>query len=294
MYPVQYLTLKNGETIAYRDTNTEGKTLLLVHGNMSSSVHYEILMERLQNYYHVIAVDMRGFGDSSYLQEINSLHDFAVDIEELILTLDLKDVSLLGWSTGGGVVLEIAVDLPDRIEKVFLLDSVGIKGFSIYRKDTAGQPIMEELLSTKEDIAIDPIQVLPILDAYKTKNKPFLRMVWDASIYNLKKPNAALYDSYLDAMLKQRNLVDVDYSLVHFNMSDESNGVEEGNGRIHKVECPVVILHGTKDLVVPFSDSEYTASVLGDKAKLIPLKGVGHSVISDDLDLISEVIINNM
>ena len=85
-------------------------------------------MEKFEKDYTVYALDLRGFGDSSFENEINSLRDFAEDVELFIKALDLKNVYLCGWSTGGGVVLEVAADMPDRIEKELLLDSVGIKG----------------------------------------------------------------------------------------------------------------------------------------------------------------------
>ena len=80
-YEVKTLLLSNGETIAYRECGHGDKTIILVHGNMSSSVHFQTTMEALENDFKVYAVDMRGFGDSSYNSELNSLHDFSIDIQ---------------------------------------------------------------------------------------------------------------------------------------------------------------------------------------------------------------------
>ena len=60
-------------------------------------------------------------------------------------------------------------------------------------------------------------------------------MIWNAVIYNLKQPSEEDYDLYLEAMLKQRNLIDVDYSLVHFNMTLDHNGINSGSGRMNLV-----------------------------------------------------------
>lgn len=284
-YPVQTLTLKNKEVIAYRECGQGEKTLILVHGNMSSSVHFQTVMEQLESQYKIYAVDMRGFGDSSYHAELNSLKDFAEDIELWIEALDLNDFSILGWSTGGGVVLEIAADLPERVKQVLLLDSVGIKGYPMFKKDDKGQAILSQLLTTKDEIKTDPIQVQPILNAYETQNKDFLKLVWNAVIYNIKQPSESDYEMYLDAMLKQRNLVDVDHALVHFNMTHDFNGINTGSGRIDLIKCPVVIMHGKLDYVVPFSHAEEMKRYFNDQAILIPFENVGHSCITDDLDL---------
>ncbi|MGB7594889.1 MAG: alpha/beta hydrolase [Erysipelotrichaceae bacterium] len=293
-YPVQTVTLPNGETVAYRQAGTQGEMLVLVHGNMSSSVHFQTTMERLENEFRVYAVDLRGFGDSSYLHEMNSLHDFALDVEGWIAALDLKDFTLLGWSTGGGIVLEIAADMPERVKKLVLLDSVGIKGFPLYKKDEKYQPILSELYTNKEDIAADPVQVLPILNAYAKRDKGMLKAIWNAVIYNQVQPNEEDYDEYLDAMLKQRNLVDVDYSLLMFNFTHDFNGVCEGSGRIDLIKCPVVILHGAKDYVVPYPMALEMKTYFGDRAKLIPFENAGHSVVTDDLDLFVNTLKENV
>lgn len=282
-YELKTLVLSNGETIAYREAGSGSKTVVLVHGNMSSSVHFQTTMEALEKDYKVYAVDMRGFGDSSYNNELNSLRDFSEDIQLWVEALDLKDFNILGWSTGGGVVLELAADMPERVKKVFLLDSVGIKGYPMFKKDEKGQPILTQLITTKEEIKVDPVQVLPILTAYATRNKDLLKMIWNAVIYNTVQPNEEDYDAYLEAMLKQRNLVDVDYSLVHFNMTSENNLLGMGSGRMALVEAPIVILHGKNDYVVPFNQAEEMKQFFGDQAVLIPFEG-GHSLPTDCFD----------
>jgi pimeloyl-ACP methyl ester carboxylesterase len=288
-YEVKSLLLSNGETIAYREAGNGSKTVILVHGNMSSSVHFQTTMEALEAEYKVYAVDMRGFGDSSYHYELNSLHDFSEDIQLWIKALDLKDFNILGWSTGGGVVLELAADMPERVKKVFLLDSVGIKGFPMFKKDEKGQPVLTQLITTKEEIKVDPVQVLPILTAYATRNKDLLKMIWNAVIYNTVQPNEEDYDAYLEAMLKQRNLVDVDYSLVHFNMTSENNHIGRGSGRMLLIQAPIVILHGKNDYVIPFNQAEEMKQHFGDQAVLIPFEG-GHSLPTDCFDAYIKVL----
>lgn len=289
-YEVKTLLLSNGETIAYREAGQGEKTVVLIHGNMSSGVHFQTTMERLEGEYKVYAPDMRGFGDSSYNSPLNSLHDFSEDIRLWIEALDLTDLYILGWSTAGGVVLELAADIPERITKVFLLDSVGLKGYPMFKKDAAGQPVLTELLTEKDDIAVDPVQVLPILGAYASANKELLKIIWNAAIYTKVQPEEAEYDAYLDAMIQQKNLVDVDYSLVHFNFTHDFNGISQGSGRIDLVKAPVVIIHGKDDLVVPYNQAEEMKSYFGDRAVLVGLDGIGHSLPTDDLDLFVSIL----
>jgi len=284
-YPINFYTCSNGETIAYRKAGKQGPVVVLVHGNMSSSVHWQTTMEKLENDFQLIVPDMRGFGDSSYINELNSLYDFGTDLLDLLKFLKVDTCTLVGWSTGGGVVLEMAAELKEKVKKVILLDSVGLTGYPMFKKDAAYQPILTELLTKKEDIAVDPVQVLPIIAAYANRDKNMLRMIWNALIYNMNQPSEADYELYLDAMLKQRNIVDVDYGLVVFNMTHDHNGVVAGSGRMDLITADIVVLHGEKDLVVPVMYAHDMKKRFGDKAELVLFENAGHSVITDDLDL---------
>lgn len=283
-YPVRQVVLPNGETLAYREAGSGDRTLVLIHGNMSSSVHYDLLMERLESQYKLYAVDLRGFGDSSYIHPISSLRDFADDIRAWVEIVGIERFAVAGWSTGGGAALELAADLCERVEKVVLIESVGVKGYPMFKKDVAGQPILTERITTREQVAQDPVQVLPLVHAYATSNKFILKAIWNAAIYNHHQPEPDRYERYLNAMLQQRNLVDVDYALVMFNMTDESNGVTPGSGRLEQVTCPVLVIQGERDIVVPPSMGQEIAQELGDRAQLRMMKESGHSPITDDLD----------
>ncbi|MFU7517836.1 alpha/beta hydrolase, partial [Clostridium sp. HCS.1] len=83
-------------------------------------------------------------------------------------------------------------------------------------------------------------------------------MLWNAAIYTHNKPKESLYEEYLEDMLTQRKLVDVDYALATFNISNESNAVNDGSNRCDLIEAPVLILQGDRLYVVPMSMAEDT------------------------------------
>lgn len=294
MIKLNSIELSNGETIGYRKVGEGEKVLILVHGNMSTSKHWDTVMESMPKDYTTYAIDMRGFGDSTYNTRVNSLRDFSEDLKLFVDALGLTRFNLAGWSTGGGVVMYFAIDYPDYVEKLILIESVGIKGYPMFKKDATGQPIIGEFLNTKEEIENDLVQVVPILNAYRDKNKPFLRAVWDAGIYIFNKPSEERYEEYLDAMLTQRNLVDIDYSLVHFNISDEHNGIIEGSGEVHKIKAPTLVIQGKNDLIVPMDMGVGIAEGIGKNARLELLDKVGHSPMTDDLDRFMSIILSFM
>ncbi len=280
---VKSAVLQNGETIAYRETGSGSKVLVLVHGNMTSSKHWDVLMEELQDSYKMYAIDMRGFGFSTYNQPVNSLKDFSEDIKLFVDQLGLTSFSMAGWSTGGGVTMQFAADYPEYVENVILVESVGIKGYPMYKKDADGAPLAGQFLTTKEEIACDPMQVAPVLQALENKDKEYYRTIWNLLIYTHRQPAPEKYEEYLDDMLTQRNLVDVDYSLVMFNISDEFNGVVNGTGAVRRIQAPVLVLQGDRDYVVPREMGEEIAKEIPG-AKLVILPDCGHSPFVDCLD----------
>lgn len=286
-YPVKSVLLPNGETIAYREAGQGERTLVLLHGNMSGSIFFDTLMEQMETSCRFVAFDLRGFGDSSYTRPITSLRCFAEDIGHAATALGLERFTVLGWSTGGGVALELAAAKPDLVEGVILVNSVALTGYPMFKKNAAGQPILTERLTTREEVAADPVQVLPILQAYATGNTALLRTIWNALIYHQAEPKPQRYERYLGTMLKQRNLVDVDYALLTFNMTDTHNGVAEGTGHLSQVKGPVLVVQGEDDRVVPPVWAKETAEKLGSRATLTMLPQVGHSPFTDNL---SEVV----
>lgn len=135
--------LTNGETIGYRERNHGNRTIFLIHGNMTSSKHWDMLMEKIPKNYKIIAIDLRGFGISSYNTPVTSLKDFSQDIKLFADTLGLEHFTLGGWSAGGAVAMQFTADYPQQVSKLVLVESVGIKGFPMLKFNDQGEPLGE-------------------------------------------------------------------------------------------------------------------------------------------------------
>ena len=105
--------LTNGETIAYREREGGEKKVLLIHGNMTSSKHWDLVLDNMAEEFKLYALDLRGFGNSSYNQLITSIKDFSDDVKLFVDEIGLKDFAIVGWSTGGAVAMQFAADYPD-------------------------------------------------------------------------------------------------------------------------------------------------------------------------------------
>ena len=121
-----------------------GKPVVLVHGNVSSSRFFEETMLALPPGYWVIAPDLRGFGESEAkpVDATRGVRDFSDDLRSLLETLGLtgaRSPHLLGWSLGGGVVMQYAIDHAADIASLTMIDPMSPFGFG-GTKDTAGMP----------------------------------------------------------------------------------------------------------------------------------------------------------
>jgi pimeloyl-ACP methyl ester carboxylesterase len=279
---IKEVVLSNGETIAYREREGGEKKVLLIHGNMTSSKHWDLVLENMDASFKLFAVDLRGFGGSSYINPIHSIKDFSDDVKLFVDGIGLKDFSIVGWSTGGGVGMQFVADYPGYCEKLILLASVSTRGYPAIGKINEDQELYR--LNTYEEIKVDLVKTIPIQAAYDIKNRDLLRAIYNAVIYNYNQPSPERYEDYIDDMFTQRNYAEVYHALNIFNISSENNGATLGSGKVNDIHIPVLILHGERDLVISQQMKEELVNDFGDKATLIELKDCGHSPLVDDIE----------
>ncbi|MDF2530781.1 MAG: alpha/beta hydrolase fold protein [Clostridia bacterium] len=287
-FEIKYISLSNGERLAYREIGRGKNVLLLIHGNMSSGLHFLPIIERMPEDFKAFAVDLRGFGESSYNNSFDSLKDLSEDIYEFVSLLGLKDFTMIGWSTGGGICLQLEADHSGFANKIALIESVGYTGYPLRKKNAAGQMLEGTVYESKAEMALDAVQVAPVLTAIEKKDFAFMNWLWDVAIYTNKKPEPEYNNLYINETLKQKNLVDIDWSLANFNMSHNHNGYISGSGLIDNIEIPVLSFWSDKDLVVQEDAVKATVEAIGNNAELIILKDSGHSPLVDCPDLLAQ------
>lgn len=109
----------------------DGRPVIFVHGNVASSLFFLPIMAQLPPHVRPIAVDLRGFGgtDTAPVDATRGLADFADDVWATIDALGLLAVDLVGWSMGGGVVLQMLLDRPAAVTSVTLVNPISPYGF---------------------------------------------------------------------------------------------------------------------------------------------------------------------
>ena len=113
----------------------EGMPVVFVHGNVSSSLFWQPTMLALPA--RSIAVDLRGFGDSETkdVDATRGVRDFSDDVAAVLDAMGIGRAHLVGWSMGGGVVLQLLLDRTDLVETVTLVSPVSPYGFGGTRRD---------------------------------------------------------------------------------------------------------------------------------------------------------------
>ncbi len=121
----------------------DGVPVIFVHGNVSSSTFFEETLAALPGGYRGLAPDLRGYGGSEAkpLDATRGLRDFSDDLLVLVDTLGLegKKVHLVGWSAGGTVSMQYAIDRPDGVASLTMIDPMSPYGFG-GTKDVKGTP----------------------------------------------------------------------------------------------------------------------------------------------------------
>lgn len=102
----------------------QGKTIIFIHGFSEDHSSFRIPQKLLSKKYKTMTYDLRGHGKSEAVDFGLNLERFALDLKELINSLKLKDLILVGWSMGGSIILEYIKQFGTyKIYKIALVDT---------------------------------------------------------------------------------------------------------------------------------------------------------------------------
>ena len=261
-----------GETLAYMDIGT-GEPVLLIHGNFSSGIFYHELYERLNDKFRFIVPDLRGFGDSSYNATFDTLAELAGDLAGLLDALEVESAYVVGWSLGGGVAMELAAHYPDKVRKLFIIEGVGCKGYPLFKDDGSRYMDKTELVQN--------LAVGPMLAALSGKMYAAIEAAFNATIHTVGKPDAEESQKLYAESVKERCLVDADWALAAFNMSDEDTAYTKTDHGCKKIKCPVCLTLADKDVIVPNQMVWDNYNALGELATMVKYENCGHSPFVD-------------
>ena len=115
----------HGHRVYYRMAGS-GPPVVLIHGMVNSSRHWEGVARRLADRYTLIAPDLIGHGDSTTPRGDYSLGAHAAFIRDLLAVIGIDSATVVGHSLGGGVAMQFFYQFPQRTERLVLISSGGL------------------------------------------------------------------------------------------------------------------------------------------------------------------------
>lgn len=161
----------NGIKVWYA-TFGEGSPVILLHGGLANSNYWGDLVPVLEKHYRVIVMDSRGHGRSTLNDQPISYHLMATDVLALMDFLKIQKATIVGWSDGANIGLDIAISHPDRLQKLF---SFAANSSPDATMDIEKSPVFNAYSerTEKEYMAISPT---PTLSSYKAFNQQISKM----------------------------------------------------------------------------------------------------------------------
>jgi pimeloyl-ACP methyl ester carboxylesterase len=136
----------HGRRVIYRVAG-EGPPIVLIHGMLNSSSHWQAVARNLASDHTIIAPDLIGHGDSAAPRGDYSMGAHAASIRDLLAAIGVDRATIVGHSLGGGVAMQFFYQFPQRVERLVLISSGGLGHEVSPLLRTAALPGMSLLLS---------------------------------------------------------------------------------------------------------------------------------------------------
>jgi branched-chain amino acid transport system permease protein len=217
------------------------ETILLVHGNLASLRWWEKLLPLLPDKYRVIAVDLRGCGQSEHTNDGYTVAQFAQDIFQFVKAMNLTKFHLLGHSLGGQTSLFFAIEHPEYLQTLAIADSVPAAG---YHLDDEARAFFEVLRTDKQVLREAMVNCMPY-----NQDQEFLDKVWEDAM-------GCAPQVFTENAESCHNTVIID--------------------KVGGIDVPTLIMHGREDIIIPLDSIETTIKAM-PKAKVVIFEKSGHS-----------------
>ena len=264
---MSFITTRDGVDIFYKEWGPDsGQAVVFSHGWPLNADSWESQQLHLaDNGFRAIAHDRRGHGRSEQVWDGNDMDHYADDLAAVIEALDLHDVILVGFSTGGGEVARyIGRHGTSRVAGAVLVSSV--------------PPFM---LRTADNPGGVPIEVFDALrDGSLADRSQLYRDLADGPFFNNNRPGVNISQGTRDAFWHQglqaghKNAYD---SIAAFSETDMREDLE-------KFDVPTLVIHGDDDQIVPIDVSGRASAARIPDAELKVYEGAPHGITDTHKD----------
>ena len=265
---VNMITSKDGTQIFYKDWG-RGPVVTFSHGWPLNADAWDGQMHFLaQHGFRVIAHDRRGHGRSEQASSNNDMNGYADDLAAVIETLDLKKVTMVGHSTGGGeVVRYMARHGTKRVAKAVLIGAV--------------PPLMLKTAANPEGI---PLEVFDGLRTSVAKDRSQFYKEFAIPFFGVNREGAKVSQGTLD----QFWLWSMQVGLKNAYDCIKAFSETDFTGDLEKIDVPTLLMHGEDDQIVPIHDSAKKSAKILKDVKTIFYPGAPHGLTVTHQDQVNE------
>ncbi len=249
---MSHLRSTDGLSLAYDDDGGSGDPVVLLHGLGASRTHWDGSRAALLDAgYRVVRMDLRGFGDSELPPADYPFSALIDDFGALLGEVGLggTPIHLVGHSLGGMIAQRYVLDHPADVDSLTLCSTMSHLG----RRATAFARALILLSRSGFDAAVADAETRTEIErilgeAFHTP--PPIELFRRG----LESPNLAQAMAWT--------------SVIGFSVKDE----------LHEVRCPVLVLHGSADPLLPIAAGRATHYLLGGVARWVEIPGAGHLI----------------
>ncbi len=253
--------------------------LLLVHGGRDHCRSWDWVAEQLEKDYHILAPDLRGHGDSQWIQGGAYVHtDYIYDLAQLIHQKNIAPVKIVSHSLGGNISLMHTGVYPENVSKLVAIEGLGPPPEFV--KERISQPIADRL-----DKWIGEMRGISgrVPKRYKTLDEAFERMQAEnahlsadqarhLTVHGISQNEDGTYSWKFDNYIRAFPAIGIPF--------------EDQYKLFERITCPVLLIRGTESWASdPLVDGRIKHF---QNAKSINVEKAGHWVHHDQLEIFLE------
>ena len=222
-----------------------GTPLLLIHGLLVNGDMFASVFDAFAKSYHVLVPDLRGHGQSKHLAPPYTVEQHAHDLAMLLKSLSISSAIVLGYSQGGAVAQQLAIDYPNLVSRLILACTYAYNQITLQEKLEAKiTPWLIRLLSVTQ----------------------FARLT-TRMMGHLTPDQAKLLETMIVSNEKLR-MLEATKAMLSF----------DSRARLGDIRCPTLIVAGANDTAVPLHHAHMLAQgISGAKLHVVP--NAGHEMI---------------
>lgn len=250
----------DGRTLNFVDYGSgDEPPVMFIHGLGGCWQNWLEQIPRVGSLRRVIAVDLPGFGYSEMPRDKITISGFGRAMESLCEQLRLERVIPIGHSTGGFVGAEMAIQYPERVERLVLHSAVGISHNDLRREPVLAGSRVVAAIGTRTAASAHSVVVRPRL-------RPFIYGTFIRHPTRLRTD--FLYEITRGA--GRKGFVQTLDALTSYDFRD----------RLPDIGCPTLIVWGREDMLVPVKDADEFERLIPNARKVI-FEDTGHSAMME-------------